>query len=111
MSSTTIQAWEVTKVQLYYSETHWRGRVEGTQARKRVTLDWDLRDSESGPWLGDRASEEEIALALTQIAFEAGVRFLPEAIDWKNQKGDGCECNGPFTPVYSQAVSQSCVGY
>ena len=90
--------WTVTKVQLYWSENHWRGRVERHNLQSQSTLDWNLAD-DGAPFLGDRPACHELAVALQRIAGKVGVEFVECTCD---PSEGGCVSEGPFTPLAAE---------
>jgi len=87
--------WPVAKVLLYWSETHWRGRVERPKSCAMPTLDWELAD-DGAPFLGDRPALGEMAEALRRIGAKAGVTFKDPEIATHVY---GLSSDGPFTPL------------
>jgi hypothetical protein len=96
MSSDT--QWTVTKVQLYWSETHWRGRVERHNLHAQSILDWDLAD-DGAPFLGDRPACHESVVALHRIAAKVGVEFVECTYD---PREGSCVSEGPFDPLAAE---------
>jgi hypothetical protein len=94
--------WPVTKVLLYWSETHWRGRVERPKSCAMPSLDWALAD-DGAPFLGDRPTLGEMADALRRIAAKVGVTFKDFEF---SPHGNGCVSEGPFTPLAAEPKTQ-----